>query len=69
MNFRRLTIVLIIILLITIFRPVGVWRELKRMWDQRETITRILTVLIVAYLLYGIYRLYADGWFNQWLGP
>lgn len=68
MNVRRLVIFLIIILLLAVFRPSGVWRELKRIWEQRETITRILTVLIMAYLLYGVYRLYTDGWFNQWLG-
>jgi hypothetical protein len=68
MSFRRLVIFLIIILLLAIFRPSGFWHELKRIWEQRETITRFLTVLVLAYLLYGIYRLYADGWFEQWLG-
>ncbi len=66
MNVRRLVIFLIIILLLAAFRPSGVWRELKRIWEQRETITRILTVLVLAYLAYGIYRLYTDGWFDQW---
>jgi len=68
MNVRRLVIFLIIILLLAVFRPSGVWRELKRIWEQRETITRILTVLVLAYLAYGVYRLYTDGWFEQWLG-
>jgi hypothetical protein len=68
MNVRRLVIFLIIILLLAVFRPSGVWRELKRIWEQRETITRILTVLVLAYLAYGIYRLYTDGWFDQWFG-
>lgn len=68
MNVRRLVIFLIIILLLALFRPSGVWRELKRIWEQRETITRILTVLVLAYLAYGIYRLYTDGWFDQWFG-
>ncbi|MCE7988623.1 MAG: hypothetical protein DYG89_46295 [Caldilinea sp. CFX5] len=68
MNVRRLVIFLIIILLLAIFRPSGVWRELKRIWEQRETITRILTVLVLVYLAYGIYRLYSDGWFDQWFG-
>jgi len=68
MSVRRLVIFLIIILLLAVFRPSGFWRELKRIWEQRETITRILTVLVLAYLAYGIYRLYADGWFDQWFG-
>lgn len=68
MNFRRLVIFLIIILLIAIFRPSGFWRELKRIWDQRETITRFLTVLVLAYLAYGLYQLYSEGWLDQWFG-
>lgn len=68
MSVRRLVIFLIIILLLAVFRPSGFWRELKRIWEQRETITRILTVLVLAYLAYGIYRLYTDGWFDQWFG-
>lgn len=68
MNFRRLVAFLIIILLLAIFRPSGFWRELKRIWEQREVITRILTTLILVYLAYGIYTLYTQGWFAQWFG-
>lgn len=68
MNFRRFVTVLIIILLISIFRPSGFWRELQRIWAQRETITRILTVLVLSYLAYGIYQLYSEGWLARWFG-
>lgn len=68
MNFRRFVTVLIIILLIFIFRPSGFWRELQRIWAQRETITRILTVLVLSYLAYGIYQLYSEGWLAHWFG-
>lgn len=68
MNFRRFVTFLIIILLISIFRPSGFWRELQRMWAQRETITRILTVLVLAYLAYGLYQLYTEGWIDRWFG-
>jgi cadmium resistance protein CadD (predicted permease) len=68
MNVRRLVTIVIIILLIAIFRPSGFWRELKRIWEQREIITRILTTLILVYLAYGLYKLYSDGWFDQWFG-
>lgn len=68
MNFRRLIAFIIIILLLAIFRPSGFWRELKRIWEQREIITRILTTLILIYLTYGVYMLYTQGWFAQWFG-
>lgn len=65
MNARRLFTIIVIILLIAIFRPSGFWNELKRMWAQRETITRFLFFLVMAYLLYGMYQLYRDGWIDS----
>ena len=66
MTIRRLVIFIVIILLLAIFRPSGFWNELKRMWEQRETITRILFFMVMAYLLYGIYQLYREGWLERW---
>lgn len=66
MNLRRITTFIIIILLIAIFRPAGFWKEAKRIWEQRETIWRMLFFLVVAYLLYGLYSLYQEGWLQRW---
>lgn len=66
MTIRRLFIFIVIILLLAIFRPSGFWNELKRMWAQRETITRVLFIMVMAYLLYGIYQLYREGWLDRW---
>lgn len=67
MNLRRIVTFVIIILLLAIFRPFGFWKEVQRIWDQRETITRLLFYLVIAYLLYGIYELYREGWIERWL--
>lgn len=67
MTIRRLIFFIVIILLLAIFRPSGFWNELKRMWEQRETITRILFFMVMVYLLYGIYQLYTEGWLERWL--
>ena len=71
MNLRRIVTFVIIILLIAIFRPSGFWNEAKRIWAQRELITRLLFFLVMAYLLYGIYQLYTEGWLDRWFsgGP
>ena len=66
MTIRRLFIFIVIILLLAIFRPSGFWNELKRMWAQRETITRVLFIMVMAYLLYGIHQLYREGWLERW---
>lgn len=68
MNLRRIITFVVIILLIAIFRPSGFWNEAKRLWAQREIITRFLFFLVMAYLLYGIYQLYTEGWLDRWLG-
>ncbi|MEZ4861900.1 MAG: hypothetical protein R3C14_11350 [Caldilineaceae bacterium] len=67
MNLRRLVTFIVIILLIAIFRPSGFWQELKRIWAQREIIIRLLSGLVILYLLYGLYSLYQQGRF-PWLG-
>ena len=67
MNLRRIITFVIIILLIAIFRPTGFWNEAKRIWEQRETIWRMLFFLVVAYLIYGLYSLYSEGWIQRWL--
>jgi branched-subunit amino acid transport protein len=67
MNLRRILTFVVIILLFAIFRPTGFWKELQRLWEQRETITRLLFFLVVAYLSYGLYELYQEGWFDRWL--
>ncbi|MEZ4676544.1 MAG: hypothetical protein R2932_20160 [Caldilineaceae bacterium] len=69
MNLRRIVTFVVIILLFAIFRPSGFWNEAKRIWEQRETITRMLFFLVVAYLLYGMYQLYQEGWLERWIGP
>jgi hypothetical protein len=67
MTIRRFIFFIVIILLLAIFRPSGFWNELKRLWEQRETITRILFLMTMVYLLYGIYQLYTEGWLDRWL--
>jgi hypothetical protein len=67
MNLRRIITFVIIILLFAIFRPSSFWKEATRIWEQRETITRLLFFLVVAYLIYGIYELYNEGLIEQWL--
>jgi branched-subunit amino acid transport protein len=64
MNVRRLVTIVIIILLIAIFRPSGFWRELKRIWEQREIITRILTTLILVWRTASINYIVMGGLIN-----
>ena len=61
---RTFLTLLVIVLLVWLFKPSTVWRELKRMWSQRELMLRTLVVIILIYLAYGFYELYERGWFT-----
>jgi hypothetical protein len=62
MKTRTLFLLLIILGLIWLFKPANAWAEARRMWAQRELMLRTLVVVIVLYLLYGVYELYQRGW-------
>ena len=54
-------IVLLILTLIFLLRPRGVWGEAKRSWEQRNRILRMLVIIIAVYLVYGPYKMYQTG--------
>jgi hypothetical protein len=62
MNLRRFLFWLVVALLFMILRPRIVWQEFNRLYTHRETIWRVLTVLISLYFFYGLYTLYRQGW-------
>lgn len=58
---RKLLVVLLILALIFMLRPKGVWGEAKRSWEQRNRILRMLVVIIAVYLVYGLFKMYQSG--------
>ncbi len=62
MNLRRFFFWLIIALLFIVLRPKVVWSEFNRIYTNRETIWRVLTLVITLYFAYGLYSLYLQGW-------
>lgn len=61
MTFRRLLFVVLLILLLFVLRPSAVMNEMRRIYSQRETIWKLLTVVVFVYLLYGLYTLWQGG--------
>jgi hypothetical protein len=57
-TFRRLLVLLALIILLLLLKPRWLWRELNRIWSQRETIIRLLMIVIAVYLLYGVYTIW-----------
>lgn len=58
---RTLLLLILLIVIVTLYRPRGVWRELMRVWGQREYVLRVTVVVVGIYLLYGLYNMYERG--------
>ena len=62
MNLRRILILIIILLLVIALRPRRVWNESKELWAQRNRVLRVAVVVVIVYFIYGLFRLYQQGW-------
>ena len=58
---RTLLLLIILIIIVTMYRPRGVWREVKRIWGRRDYVLRVVVVVVGIYLLYGLYNMYERG--------
>jgi hypothetical protein len=58
---RTLLVIILIIVIITVYRPQRVWREVLRAWGQRDYVLRVVVVVVAIYLLYGLYNMYERG--------
>lgn len=61
MSSRGWFLLIVLLFLVLLIKPGTLWSELKRMWSQREIITRLLVLIVGLYFLYGVYRLYTQG--------
>lgn len=57
----RFLLVLALIIILVFYKGRGVWRELKRVWGQRDYVLKVLVVAIGIYLIYGVYSMYQRG--------
>ena len=58
---RTLLLIILAIVIVTVYRPRGVWREVKRLWGQRDYLLRVIVVVVGIYFLYGLYNMYERG--------
>ena len=64
---RTFLLLILLIVIVTVYRPRGVWRELMRVWDQREYLLQVSVVVVGIYLLWGLYNMYERGMLNwEW---
>jgi hypothetical protein len=58
---RTLLVIILVMVVITVYRPVGVWRQVMRLWDRRDYALKVTVVVVGIYLLYGLYNMYERG--------
>jgi hypothetical protein len=64
---RTFLLLILLLIILVVYRPRGLWRELMRMWDQREYILKVVVVVMGIYFLYGLYSMYERGMLNwEW---
>lgn len=61
MTLRRILFVFVILLLLILLRPRQVWAEFRRIQSQWDLILRLLVVVVIGYLLYGLYTIWDNG--------
>lgn len=57
----RIFLLLVILALIVLYRPLGVWAQLKRLWARGDYVLGVLVTAVLFYLLYGLYTMYQRG--------
>lgn len=65
MTAQRIFLWLVLLFIILVFRPKGIWREIQNIWRRREFIIRVLITFVSLYFLYGLYMLYSQ-WKLSW---
>lgn len=64
MDSRRILILLVLLALLFIFKPLGVWAYFRRIWERRDLIVGTLFFIIIAYLAYGLFTMYQRDMLN-----
>lgn len=62
MSLRRILLILLILVVLVVLRPSAVKSEVQRIYTQRNTIWRLLSLVVIVYLLYGLYTIWSGGY-------
>lgn len=62
MSLRRILLIFLVLLVLIVLRPGVVKSEAQRIYTQRNTIWRLLSLVVIVYLLYGLYTIWSGGY-------
>jgi hypothetical protein len=61
MSTRTLLLLILLLVIVTLYRPRGAWRELQRVWGHREYVLKVAVTVLATYFLYGLFSMYQAG--------
>jgi len=61
-SLRRILFIVLILVVLIVLRPSAVKSEVQRIYTQRNTIWRLLSLVVIVYLLYGLYTIWSGGY-------
>jgi len=61
-SLRRILLIFLVLLVLVVLRPGVVKSEVQRIYTQRNTIWRLLSLVVIVYLLYGLYTIWNGGY-------
>ena len=62
MSLRRILFIVLILVVLIVLRPSAVKSEVQRIYTHRNTIWRLLSLVVIVYLLYGLYTIWSGGY-------
>jgi hypothetical protein len=54
-------VIILVIVMMTASRPRMVWRQVMRVWNQRDYTLKVIVLVVGIYFLYGLYNMYERG--------
>ena len=61
MRLRTLILLLFVVVLLMLWRPKQILAEVRRIQSQWDTILRLLVIVIIGYMLYGVYQVWSGN--------
>ncbi|MEZ4633554.1 MAG: hypothetical protein R2856_00975 [Caldilineaceae bacterium] len=61
MRLRTLILRVFVVVLLMLWRPKQILAEFRRIQSQWDTILRLLVIVIIGYMLYGVYQVWSGN--------
>lgn len=60
----RILLLFLVLVILVLYRPLGVWEQIQRLRARSNYVLGVLVSAVIFYLLYGLYTMYQRGMLN-----